>query len=305
MSANYSFRLAIATSNVIPGFHPDDMSLAASFARQGVEPVACVWNDDSVDWSEFDAVLLRTTWDYFKHYKAFLTWLDTLDRLGIPTINDSATARWNSDKRYLYQLADRGVEIVPGSLTNFAGLPDALRSFGGRNVVVKPTVSGGAWHTVRGTVGDRAFDASVAALPEDLTYLVQPFVQQIVDDGEWSLMFFDDQFSHAVIKRPATGDYRIQTDFGGTAELATPERSTMAAAERVLSAAAHLGHPNLAYARIDGVMVDGQFLLMELELIEPLMHLAVYPKAAEAYACSVIARLRKFAGSEAIGLPAF
>jgi glutathione synthase/RimK-type ligase-like ATP-grasp enzyme len=296
MSVTPPFRLAIATSTVIPTIHPDDASLALALARRGVEPMACVWNDGSIDWSAFDAVLLRTTWDYFKHHAAFLAWLDLLDRLDVPVINDSATARWNSDKRYLDQLAARGVGIIPGRSTSFSDLADTLRTFAGQNVVVKPTVSGGAWHTVRGMVGDHAFGASVAALPSSLDYMVQPFVQQIVDDGEWSLMFFDGRFSHAVIKRPATGDYRIQTEFGGTAELADPTPSTLAAAERVLAATAELGYPDQSYARIDGVVVDDRFLLMELELIEPLMHLAIRPDAAEAYARAVVARMARTMG---------
>ena len=119
-------RCAFATSADHPSIQPDDAYLATSLQRLGVDPVVCVWNDPRVDWSAFDAVLIRTIWDYFKHHAAFLDWLDRLDRLGVPTINDSALLRWNSDKRYLLELAQHGVAIIPTRLASAAALPDVL-----------------------------------------------------------------------------------------------------------------------------------------------------------------------------------
>ena len=167
-------RLALATSADHPSIQPDDAHLAASLERLGIPPVVCVWNDPAVDWSAFDAVLIRTIWDYFKHHAAFLDWLDRLDALGIPTINDSALLRWNSDKRYLLELAQHGVAIIPTRLASAAALPDVLAAMPGQAVVIKPSISGGAWHTLRGTVGDAAFAAAVAQLPREYVYLVQP-----------------------------------------------------------------------------------------------------------------------------------
>ena len=160
-----------------------------------------------------------------------------------------------------------------------------------QQVVVKPTISGGAWHTVRGNVGDAAFDAAVAQLPRELDYLVQPFVPEVVSDGEWSLLYFAGAFSHAVIKRPAAGDYRVQGEHGGSAEPAQPDAATLAAAERALAAVAAIGHGNHAYVRVDGVISAGRFLIMELELIEPFLHLAAHPGAAERMALDVAARI--------------
>jgi hypothetical protein len=111
-------RLAFATSADYPSIQLDDAGLAASLERLGIQPIVCVWNDPDVDWSTFDAVLIRTIWDYFKHHAAFLDWLDRLDRLGVPTINDSALLRWNSDKRYLLELAEHGIDIIPTQLAS-------------------------------------------------------------------------------------------------------------------------------------------------------------------------------------------
>jgi glutathione synthase/RimK-type ligase-like ATP-grasp enzyme len=285
--------LAIATSADYPSIQPDDAHLAASLEHLGIQPIVCVWNDPDVDWSRFDAVLIRTIWDYFKHHAAFLDWLDRLDRLGVPTINDSALLRWNSDKRYLLELARHDVAIIPTRLTNAAELPEVLAAMPGQQVVIKPTISGSAWHTLRGTVGDPTFAAAVAQLPREYDYLLQPFVPEIVSDGEWSLLYFAGDFSHAVIKRPAIGDYRVQDEFGGSVEPVQPNAATLAAADRALAAVAALGHGRHAYVRVDGVISAGRFLIMELELIEPFLYLAVRPAAAERLARDVAGRLAR------------
>lgn len=292
-------RLAIATSADYPSIQPDDAHLAASLERLGVQPVVCVWNDPAVDWSSFDAVLIRTVWDYFKHHTAFLGWLDRLDRLGVLTINDSALLRWNSDKRYLLELARHGVAVIPTRLASAAELPGVLAAMAGQQVVIKPSISGGAWHTLRGDAGDAALATAATRLPRELDYLVQPFVPEIVSEGEWSLLYFAGEFSHAVLKRPAAGDYRVQGEHGGSAELARPDAATLAAADRALAAVAAIGHGGHAYVRVDGVVSGGRFLIMELELIEPFLHLAAHPAAAERLAQDVAERLAR-SGSPAI-----
>ena len=274
-------RLALATCEHLPGIHPDDVHLAAALAARGIEPVACTWSDPSVDWAGFDAVLIRTTWDYFQRYDEFLAWLD---RLPVPTINATPLLRWNSDKRYLLDLASHGVDIVPAQVAPAADLGMLLAAMAGQDLVIKPTVSGGAWHTVRGTAGDPDFEREVAALPRTLDYLVQAFVPEIARDGEWSLLFFDGDYSHAVLKRAASGDFRVQSQFGGSVEALEPPAELLSSARDALAAVAALGFRDHAYARVDGVVVGGRFRLMELEMIEPALFLAQRPDAAERFA---------------------
>ena len=287
-------RLAFATSTDYPSIQPDDAHLATSLERLGIQPIVCVWNDPDVDWSKFDAVLIRTIWDYFKNYTVFLEWLDRLDQLGVPTINDSRLLRWNSDKRYLLELAQHGVGIIPTRLASAHELRDVLAAMPAQQVVVKPTISGSAWHTLRGTVGDVAFAQAVAQLPLEYDYLVQPFVPEIVSDGEWSLLYFAGEFSHAVIKCPAPGDYRVQGEYGGSTEPILPSAVTLDAAGRALAAVTEIGHRDHLYVRVDGVICAGRFLIMELELIEPFLHLAVQPEAAERLATQIALRLASF-----------
>lgn len=120
---------------------------------------------------------------------------------------------------------------------------------------------------------------------------MQPYLPEVASDGEWSLLFFDGEYSHAVIKRPKAGDYRVQSDYGGVALAAEPDAGLLASARRVLEAAAAVGHADVAYARIDGVISQGRFLLMELEMIEPFLHLGNRADASERFAANVFKRL--------------
>jgi len=292
MSAPH-FRLAIASSRQFPSVHPDDVHLVAVLKLLGIEPTVCVWNDPDVDWAAFDTVLIRTIWDYFEHYAAFLAWTHTLDRFGVTVINDTQLLRWNSDKRYLLDLERYGIPVIPTRVAQGAFLQAVLSQMADRDVVIKPAVSGGAWHTVRGKVGTADFEQAVATLPPQLDYLVQPFVPEIASDGEWSLLYFGGTYSHAVLKRPTEGDYRVQEQHGGSTMQATPDASIVQAGSNILAAVAALGHQAPIYARVDGVVVNGQFLLMELEVIEPSLFLAERPDAAERFARLLLERLQE------------
>ena len=226
-------------------------------------------------------------------FGAFLAWTHTLDRLGVTVINDTHLLRWNSDKRYLLELERDGVPIIPTRVAQGVFLQAALSQMVDRDVVIKPTVSGGAWHTVRGKAGQPDFEQAIAKLPPQLDYLVQPFVPEIASDGEWSLLYFGDTYSHAVLKRPSEGDYRVQEQHGGSMAQAIPDESIVQAGSRILAAVAALGHQAPIYARVDGVVVNGQFLMMELEVIEPSLFLAERPDAAERFARLLLGRLKE------------
>jgi hypothetical protein len=164
-------RLAIAASVASPGVNDDDAPTVRCLEAQGaaVEPV--VWNDPGVDWSTFDAVLMRSIWDYHEHYEDFLAWLARLDACGVPTINCTELLRWNSNKRYLLQLPPLGVDIVPTQIVQAGDLVDAVLAMRDHDVVIKPTVSASAWCTVRGRAGAAELRNAIASLPPDLDYM--------------------------------------------------------------------------------------------------------------------------------------
>ncbi|QQQ01550.1 ATP-grasp domain-containing protein [Lysobacter enzymogenes] len=281
--------LALVVSDVQPQPHEDDAGLLAALSEHGIHARPRIWSDPAVDWAGHDALLVRSTWDYFQRYTEFLQWYQRIDALRCPIANPLPLLVWNSDKRYLLDLAAQGVSIVATVHARGGELDAALASMQGE-VVVKPSVSGGAWNTVRGRIGDAAFAEALAALPRELDYLIQPFLPQVVEDGEWSLLFFGGVYSHAVLKKPAQGDYRVQTYFGGSADLTEPPAPVLAAARRALDAVAALGHRDHAYVRVDGVVVDGTLRIMELEFIEPFLHLAAHPPAARAFAAQLAQR---------------
>jgi glutathione synthase/RimK-type ligase-like ATP-grasp enzyme len=282
-------RLAVATADTHPTLYADDLPLAAALVARGIEVSPTVWDDPGVDWGSFDAVLVRSIWDYSERYPAYRRWLDALDAAGVPAINDTTTLRGNADKRYLAAL---GGSVVPTRLASHDALPEVVAETGGE-VVVKPTVSAGARHTVRGTAGSIDF----AALPAGLTYLVQPYLPEIETAGEWSLFFYGGAYSHAIRKVPAAGDYRVQIQHGGISTREDPSAEVISAAAGTLRAAAGIGFVDLAYARVDGVEAGGRFQLMELELIEPFLSFYLAPESVDTFADVVAERLRRRASA--------
>ncbi len=279
-------RIAIATSADWPGLLPEEVPLLDAFRAAGLEPDPVVWTDPSIDWSGYDAVLLRSVWDYYKRQVEFTEWLGLLDKSGVLVLNETDLVRWNSDKRYLLELREQGVAIVPSQVAAGACLREVVAGLDGQQIVIKPTVSGAAYNTVRGLAGSAELDQAMTDLPDDV-YLVQPFLPEIQTAGEWSLLFFDGEYSHAVVKRPAAGDYRVQHMFGGKVTVEEPTPEILESAKNALSAA----RSQPAYARVDGVVVNGRFLLMELELIEPYLFIPEFPAAADSLVGAIAARL--------------
>ena len=279
-------RIALATSADHAELHAHDLPLLDALRAAGLDPVPEVWTDPSVDWSAYDGILLRSVWDYHLRYDEFTEWLALVDKGGVPVFNDSGLVRWNGDKRYLLELRERGVAIVPSQIAAGACLREVVGGLDGQEIVIKPTVSATARHTVRGVAGSPELTQAIDELP-DIVYLVQPFLPEIQTDGEWSLMFVDGEFTHAVVKRPAAGDYRVQEEYGGHATVTEPSPAILDSARAALLAAGRTP----VYARIDGVVVNGRFLLMELELIEPYLHLPQSPEATHKLAATVAARL--------------
>lgn len=285
-------RLAVATSRDHSRFHVDDAELVHQLPPSGMTPVPCIWNDPHVEWSSFDAVLVRTIWDYWQHYGQFVSWLNRLESSGVRVFNPVRVLRWNADKRYLLDLERANVPVVSGRISARRALADEIANLGAAEVVVKPTVSAGAWNTLKVRSDASDLGAVIESLPDNREYLVQPFLPEVASAGEWSLMFFGGAFSHAVLKRPAAGDFRVQEKHGGTAQSADPPAAAMAVAQQVLAALPDRGLRGVLYARVDLVETASGFKLMELELIEPQLFFRFDPDAARRLARALAVRLR-------------
>jgi glutathione synthase/RimK-type ligase-like ATP-grasp enzyme len=281
-------RVALATYARLPGLAPDDRLLVPALAALGIAAEPVVWDGES-QWTGFDAVVIRSCWDYHLRLDRFLQWLALLESEEIPVVNPAPLLRWNADKRYLLDLAARGIRIVPTRLVatgDSRALADLLAQFDLQDAVVKPAVSASAhatWRTSRDNApGDeQRFRALVAA--GDV--LLQPLLPEVAEAGEWSLVCFGGTASHAVLKRPAPGDWRVQGELGGSAERRSAPAELVEKAGRILAAARA---ETSAYARVDGCVVDGEFWLMELELIEPQLYLDLESAAVGRFASAIV-----------------
>ena len=272
-----------------PEVSASDALLQRALERRGVRVTARPWNAPGASFDGFDAVVLRSNWDYHFAPEAFAAWLDRWERAGARIWNPPALVRWNLTKQYLIDLAAAGVDVVPTvRLPAATDLPALLAARGWTHAVVKPLVSASAHDTMLVEPGGVA--AAVAALAEGHVRqpaIVQPFVEDIRTRGEWSLIFVEGDLTHAVLKSPAAGDFRVQAAFGGVSAAAPAPERARAAARRILSL---LPAPAL-YARIDGVETGDGFLLMEVEVNEPGLFLSLAPEAAERLAEAVVRRL--------------
>ena len=278
-------RIAVVTSTQWSRGHPDDVSLFVAMPRFGLQPEPRVWSDPNVPWERHDAILVRTPWDYFRRWPEFSAWLDRIGSLDVPVINPVPLLRWNADKRYLLALEAAGVAVVPTRFVEAGRIMPALEACGWRDLVVKPTVSGGAWDTLRLKPAEFAARAAeLELLARKHTLMLQPYLPEVETDGEWSLVYFGSEFSHAVRKRPRAGDFRVQEKHGGGHERAEPGVELVAQGRAVLAALPGLGFDTCLYARVDGVVSGGRLLLMELEVLEPQLFLAGAPHAGASFA---------------------
>jgi glutathione synthase/RimK-type ligase-like ATP-grasp enzyme len=266
----------------VPTLTADDHLLVSALGDLGIRVEPAVWNDPATDWSRCDGVVIRSTWDYHLAHAGFMAWLDKLERAGIAVLNPPALVRWNSEKTYLRSLADAGVAVVPtqwAECDDTTPLDDVLHAEGWDDAVVKPAVSASAhqtWRTSRARAG--ADEAKYRAMVAAGRVLVQPFLDVVAAEGEWSLLFYGGEYSHAVRKRPRAGDFRVQKEFGGTAERDEPSLAVIAAARQAL-VCSEQGRGSSVYARVDGCEIGGAFVLMEIELIEPDLFLRSHPDA--------------------------
>ena len=287
MSAAPRGTVALVTCVAHPQLSADDRLLLPALTEAGFDPLPLLWDDPAESWARHAAVIVRSCWDYHHRPREFHAWLDRLAAEGARVFNPVPLLRWNADKRYLRDLADAGIEVIPTAWVeqrDEASLADLAGARGWRHVVVKPSVSATAFETWRAGPDLTGEDEQrFRRLTGERPALVQPYLPDI-ERGELSLVFLDGQYSHAVLKRPRPGDFRVQTDFGGTVEPLRPEDHVVAAAARALAAAPG---PTL-YARVDLCLVNGRAQLMELELLEPALFFAHEPGAAARFTGALI-----------------
>jgi glutathione synthase/RimK-type ligase-like ATP-grasp enzyme len=260
-----------------------DLEIAAlepACGAVGIELVTQIWDDPDFEPGAFDAVVIGTCWDYMEKADAFAALLarcDAESRL----LNPLSTVSWNKRKTYLKDLAKRGAPMIPTLWAERADAGIIAASFdelGSADVVVKPVLGGGAWRQARVRRGE-ALPSADDLPPADC--MIQPFLPAVSEEGEYAFLFFNRAFSHCALKRPANGDYRVQSEYGGSETIHEPTPEELSLAKSVLD---HV-EGDILYARVDMLRgLDGQLALIELELIEPYLYPEQGPDMGERFA---------------------
>ncbi len=265
----------------------DDELLQDALAALGLSSVRINWACPDVDWSMFHCAVFRTTWDYYVRISEFTTWLKHIEpqtRL----CNDASLIRWNLDKHYLSDLESQDIPVVPSRFIEAGStiyLHELLNENGWKEAVLKPCISGGARHTYRINRENAGLvQSTVQSLITGESFLVQPFIEDVLFSGEVTLMIIDGCFTHAVRKMPKAGDFRVQDDHGGTIHPYEPSQEQIDLAERVMTACPLTP----VYGRVDLVWgKDECWRVMELEIIEPELWLRKKPAAADRFARAI------------------
>lgn len=282
--------VALATAAGIPHSDQDEASLLAALTAFDVPAELAVWNDPAVDWSRYDLVVIRSTWDYTADRDGFVAWAAEVG--AVTRLHNSAeVVRWNTHKGYLIELEERGVPVVPTAWLGQGDQVDLAELAASRRwpeVVIKPAIGAGAegLHVVveHLAAGQAHLDGLLAA--GDV--MVQPLLRRIATDGELSVVCVDGAVSHVVRKLPAAGDVRIQIEHGGVYEPTEADADVAALSEWIVEVTGH----DLLYARVDLVPADdGTWQLSELEATEPSLYLDRVDGAADRLAAAIVGRL--------------
>lgn len=281
-------RLAFLSMDSLDDFVQDDDLAIGPLAERGWATDLVSWRAD-VDWSPYEAVVIRTPWDYQDDPGRFLAVLGQIEAATVLE-NPLAIVEWNLRKTYLRELEAEGIAIVPtrwGRAGTASAIPDHVAALGAVDeVIVKPVVSANADRTHRlAPDGVLAAAPTLAADFAARDYMVQPFLPAVVSEGEFSVFYFNGVYSHTILKTPKAQDFRVQEEHGGVIRGVEAEPALLAAGDAVLARI-----PPLLYARADFVRHEGRFLLMELELIEPALYFRMSEGAAARFAEAFVAR---------------
>lgn len=265
----------------------EDRLVYHALEELGLKTLRLAWDDMFFDWSTTKSILFRTTWDYFDRFDEFSEWLEKVSKQ-TKLLNSESLIRWNIDKHYLLDLEKNGVHIAESHFieqhakVTLEQLHDILNW---KETVLKPCISGAARHTYKLNLENlHEHETIFQELITNEAMMLQPFQNNIVGKGEISMMVFNGQFSHAILKKAKAGDFRVQDDFGGSVHDYAPTDEEIEFAESCVNACKELP----IYARVD-IFEDNNanIALSELELIEPELWFRHHPEAAKILAKAI------------------
>ena len=285
---------AILSMDSLEDFEAYDDLLIEPMAAQGWQLTFVSWRAKDVNWDDFDVVLIRSPWDYQDDADAFINVLEQIEASSAVLENSLATVKWNIDKRYLKELETKGVNIVPSlwrEQLDANEFDTFFAHFDEQQIVLKPRISANADNTFW-LDADKA-KANAAELEKvffDKPFMIQPFMKSVIEEGEFSLFYFDGNYSHSILKTPKDDDFRVQEEHGGRLQKVEPEAELLKQAEVTLNAIGEMP----MYARVDFVRHGDSFALMEAELIEPSLYFNMDDKSAQRFTDAFVAKFGSF-----------
>jgi glutathione synthase/RimK-type ligase-like ATP-grasp enzyme len=276
-------RCAFLSMDSLEDFFAYDQMLFEPLKAVGWSAEEVSWRKTDVDWNVYDVVVIRTTWDYQDDVEAFMACLQRIEASSAQLQNGLKAVEWNISKRYLSDLQNQGINIVPTLWFNafvVAELQIGFSHFDTSEIVLKPLVSANADHTYRLTPENLKEQADeLKDVFAHREFMMQPFLPEIVNEGEYSLFYFAGHYSHSILKQPGAGDFRVQEEHGGHLKSIQPSEEMLTIARHCLAALP----ADVLYARIDLVRHKNEFAVMEIELIEPSLYFNMDPESPQRF----------------------
>jgi glutathione synthase/RimK-type ligase-like ATP-grasp enzyme len=284
-------KIALLTCENLPNLTPADQLLIPALAKHSVYAEAVLWDDKNIDWQDYDYLIFRNTWDYFEKENEFNIWLDTIEKMGIKTLNTIKTINQNKHKFYLRDLEKKGIKIIPTCFIDKTTNLDlaTLIPSQWKKAVVKPAFSAGSYLTAAFDMVDvNKINEQYLSIASEKELLVQEFMPEVQTLGETSFIFFNKKFSHCVNKKPIEGDFRVQVQFGGKYQLVNPTAILIQKAQEIVNTFAE----DLLYARVDGIIIENELHLMEIECIEPDLYFNLSEGSMDKFVNAILALIK-------------
>ena len=269
--------IAFLSTDDLEDYFVWDNLLIQPFSQHGVHVDVISWHAIDIDWSQYDAVIVRSTWDYQEHADAFIDKLIEITKHDTVLINPLSLMQWNISKRYLQILQTQGITIIPSVFFDSVAISDIYAQFAyfdTQEIIIKPLIRANSDNTFRLDHTNLMAQAGpLSNIFSTTPCVIQPFLDSVINEGEYSLFYFNGEYSHTIRKVPKSGDFRVQEEHGGELITVIPDERQLSAAAKVLAA---LPEKSL-YARVDLIrnqraQKDDIWPLMEVELIEPSLY---------------------------------
>ena len=278
-------KCALLTISDLSNFQSYDNLIVQPLSKLGWECEFIPWDSISINWDDFDAVIIRSTWDYQQKEKLFFKTLQSIEASTATLYNSLDTVKWNINKRYLLELEKENISIIPTRLYDsfdFDIVNQLFSFFNENKLIIKPCVSANADDTF---ILEQNKMGSLKPVLENTfsqkDFLVQPFIKNIRIEGEYSLIYFGNRLSHVLLKTPKNGDFRVQEEHGGILKaINKPESSLIDFGNKVMGTIPY----QCLFSRVDVVRGSNNYLLMEIELIEPSLYFNMDLKSPQMFA---------------------